>query len=218
MKEYQFNFPDYGLCHDFGTQLHPRFLFTFTSIYLFGMRILFTFFLIFYSLPGYALQPETHLSDNAGFTLVAKNNKHTRRYKNGEILKIFYHDGSKILKARGKLLIINQNEILMVPFHKRDIITINVNDIESIGLWKRNYKTSSIIIGGTGLMAIGLAASINQPQGSGLGGADFVGFTLMIYSITVLWYEVIAIPAIFLIEHVGIRSAKKGYHFFIESR
>lgn len=182
------------------------------------MRLLLTFFLVFYLSSNYAQPPASGFSGNAGQALVAKNNKHTRRYKNGELLKIFYHDGNKISKAKGTLLINTDNQIFMLPFHKRDHIIINVNGITSIGLWKRSFKSASVILGGTGALTLGLLALANQPQRSGVDdGLNIIGFGLLGYSILILYYEMVAIPAIILGEHIGIRSEKKGYHFYIEN-
>ena len=180
------------------------------------MKLLLTFCMIFYLLNGYAQKKEDYLLVNSDLTLVAKNNKHVHKYENGELLKIVYRDSGNILKAKGRLLINNDTQIQLLPFHKKDIITINLTDISSIGLWRRNLKITSIILGCTGLATIGVAALMIQPQSLGVDDVNIIAFGLIVYSALILWYEVVAIPTIFLGEQLSIRSEKKGYHFFIE--
>ena len=180
------------------------------------MKLLLTFCMIFYLLNGYAQKKEDYLLVNSDLTLVAKNNKHVHKYENGELLKIVYRDSGNILKAKGRLLINNDTQIQLLPFHKKDIITINLTDISSIGLWRRNLKITSIILGGTGLATLGVAALMIQPQSLGVDDVNIIAFGLIVYSALILWYEVVAIPTIFLGEQLSIRSEKKGYHFFIE--
>ena len=180
------------------------------------MKLLLTFCMIFYLLNGYAQKKEDYLLVNSDLTLVAKNNKHVHKYENGELLKIVYRDSGNILKAKGRLLINNDTQIQLLPFQKKDIITINLTDISSIGLWRRNLKITSIILGGTGLATLGVAALMNQPQSLGVDDVNIIAFGLIVYSAFILWYEVVAIPTIFLGEQLSIRSEKKGYHFFIE--
>lgn len=180
------------------------------------MKLLLTFCMIFYLLNGYAQKKEDYLLVNSDLTLVAKNNKHVHKYENGELLKIVYRDSGNILKAKGRLLINNDTQIQLLPFQKKDIITINLTDISSIGLWRRNLKITSIILGGTGLATLGVAALMIQPQSLGVDDVNIIAFGLIVYSALILWYEVVAIPTIFLGEQLSIRSEKKGYHFFIE--
>ncbi|HEY5464916.1 MAG TPA: hypothetical protein VIJ95_16760 [Hanamia sp.] len=180
------------------------------------MKLLLTLCMIFYLLNGYAQKKEDYLLVNSDLTLVAKNNKHVHKYENGEPLKIVYRDSGNILKAKGRLLINNDTQIQLLPFHKKDIITINLTDISSIGLWRRNLKITSIILGGTGLATLGVGALMIQPQSLGVDDVNIIAFGLIVYSALILWYEVVAIPTIFLGEQLSIRSEKKGYHFFIE--
>lgn len=180
------------------------------------MKLLLTLCMIFYLLNGYAQKKENYLLVNSELTLVAKNNKHVHKYENGELLKIVYRDSGNILKAKGRLLINNDTQIQLLPFHKKDIITINLTDISSIGLWRRNLKITSIILGGTGLATLGLGALMIQSQSPGVEDVNIIAFGLIVYSVLILWYEVVAIPTIFLSEQLSIRSEKKGYHFFIE--
>lgn len=182
------------------------------------MKFLFTFCLLFYLLPGYSQQSESRLPVRDRLILVAKNNKHVRRYYNSQILKIFYRDSGNVVKVKGRLLIHNDTQIQLLPFHRKDIITINVNDIVSIGIWQRDLKMISVIIGGTGIVALGLAAtSLQESARTGVADGNLVGFGLIVYSVIVLWYEVVAIPTIFLGELLSIRSERRGYHFFVEN-
>ncbi|MEO6837198.1 MAG: hypothetical protein ABI261_08440 [Ginsengibacter sp.] len=177
------------------------------------MKLLLILCMIFYLGNGYSQKKQDYLLVNSELTLVAKNNKHVYKYENGEPLKIVYRDSGNILKAKGRLLINNDTQIQLLPFHNKDIITINLTDISSIGLWRRNLKITSIILGGTGVATLVLAASMNQSQSLGF---NIIEFGLIVYSALILWYEVVAIPTIFLSEQLSIRSEKKGYHFFIE--
>src|SRR6185312_3891805 len=104
------------------------------------MKFLLTGILCFITLFPKAQPNERHIPYNDSDYLVARNNKHTRRYDNGRILKIYYKDSisNRILKAKGRLYIINENEVRMIPFGKKDIVSINIRSITSIGIWARN--------------------------------------------------------------------------------
>jgi hypothetical protein len=60
---------------------------------------------IFCFLPGYSQQKENNFTPNSTLVLVAKNNKHSVTYENGDVLKIFYQDGVNIIKAKGRLFV-----------------------------------------------------------------------------------------------------------------
>jgi len=103
-----------------------------------------------------------------------------------------------------------------MPFGGKDFVTINAADIISIGLWKRQAKIAAVIVGASGALAIGLALAMQGPQHPGVAEGNLIGFMLTLYSVVILWYEIIDIPAIILSEKLSIRSQKKGYEFYID--
>jgi hypothetical protein len=56
---------------------------------------------------------------------------------------------------------------------------------------------------------------MQQQTTPGVADGNFVGFGLVVYSIIILWNEIVAIPSVILREVISIRSEKKGYHFYI---
>ena len=106
------------------------------------MKLLFTSCLCFI-FPLLNAQLKTkHIPYNSSDYLVAANNKHTKKYYSGQVLKIFYMDSlsHQITKAKGRMYVINENEIKMIPFTKKDITSIQISSIISIGIWARAAK------------------------------------------------------------------------------
>ena len=180
------------------------------------MKFLFTGILCFIFLFPKAQPNERHIPyDNADY-LVAKNNKHTRKYDNGQILKIYYEDSisNSILKAKGRLYIINEDEVRIIPFGRKDIVSINVHSIISTGIWARNDKISTAVNTGLGIAAISLALSMPESHYDSAG--NVIGFGLVLFAITELYYVGISIPVFILKELISKRSVKRGYHFYVE--
>ncbi|HEY5407366.1 MAG TPA: hypothetical protein VIJ92_09765 [Ginsengibacter sp.] len=180
------------------------------------MKIFFTGILCFIFTLSKAQPNERHISYNDADYLVAKNNKHIRRYDNGRILKIYYKDSISncILKAKGRLYIINENEVRMIPFGRKDIVSIGVHSIISIGIWARNAKISTAVNAGLGIAAISLVLSMADSHYDSAG--NIIGFGLVLFAITELYYVGISIPIFILKELISKRSVKRGYHFYVE--
>ena len=172
--------------------------------------------LILCFLPGYSQQKENNnFTSLSALVLVAKNNKHSATYWNGDNLKIFYYEGVNTIKAKGRLFVKDTGEIQVIPFGRKDVISIKLNTIKSVGRWSRNGKIAAAVIGGTGAAAIGLALAMEPPARPGVAEANIIGLGLLVYSVIVLWYEIVAIPSLILKEIISLRSEKKGYHFYI---
>ncbi len=166
--------------------------------------------------PGYSQQrDENNFTSRSPLVLVAKNKKHSTTYGNGDNLKIFYYEGANVIKAKGRLFVKDTGEIQLLPFGRKDVVSINRNTIKSVGRWSRNGKIAAAVIGGTGAAAIGLALAMEQPATPGVADANIIGLGLFVYSVIVLWYEIVAIPSLILREVISLRSEKKGYHFYI---
>src|ERR1019366_6858482 len=118
---------------------------------------------------------------------------------------------------KGRLFMYDAGQVQLVPYGRKEVVTINTNDIISIGQWRRSGKITAAVVGGTGVAAISLAASMQQPSRPGVAEGNILGLGLVIYAVVILWYEIIKIPSIFSTEILSIRSEKKGYHFFIET-
>lgn len=182
------------------------------------MKLLLIVFFFAKILPAYTQNTFGRLPPHTIPFLVAQNSRHARRYANGDLLKIYYSNGIQIIKAKGGLFIRDSSQLQLIPFGRKQAVIINANDIISVGRWKRSAKIAAAITGGTGIAAISLAAAMEQPYRPGVKDGNIIGLGLVLYSIAILWYEVIAIPSILLTEQLSIRSKKRGYHFFIESR
>jgi len=180
------------------------------------MKFLLTGILCFITLFPKAQPNERHIPYNDSDYLVARNNKHTRRYDNGRILKIYYKDSisNRILKAKGRLYIINENEVRMIPFGKKDIVSINIRSITSIGIWARNAKINTAVNTGLGIAATALALSMKGNNYDSAG--NIILFIPLGIAVTELYYVGISIPAFILRELISKRSVKQGYHFYVE--
>ncbi len=180
------------------------------------MKFLFTGILCFICLFTKSQPGERHVPYNDSDYLVAGNNKHTRRYDNGRILKIYYKDSisNSILKAKGSLYIINDNEVRIIPFGKKDIVSINVHSIISVGVWARNAKISTAVNAGLGIAATCLALSAKGNHYDSAG--NIILFIPLGIAVMELYYVGISIPAFILKELISKRSVKRGYHFYVE--
>lgn len=181
------------------------------------MKPLLILFLVFYLLPGYSQKPKGRFPENSETFLIAKNSKRSRSYLNGDVLKIHYHAGNEVIKAKGRLFLLNKDSVQLIPYGKKRIVTISVSDISSVGRWSRSNKIASAVIGATGITAAALALAMETPQNPGVADGNLIGFGLVIYAAIVLWYEAIDIPVFILNEQISIRSEKRGYHFYIET-
>ena len=156
------------------------------------MKLLLSLYLVLSFLQGHAQRKETNLSDSNRLLLVAKNSKHARLYENKTVLKIHYKRDGIILKAKGRLLINNNDQIQLIPYGKKNIININTTDITSIGLWKRGSKITAVVIGVTaGVFTLGMMGKGDAITGIGL--AFLAGIAAL--------YEVIEIPAFYLMKN-----------------
>ena len=180
------------------------------------MKSFIAIFFFVYAIPLYAQQAKVALLILPSARLVASSSKHIRRYVNGELIKIHYHIDARIIKAKGIVNIIDSSHVQLLPVRKGTVVTISVDSISSIGLWKRRGKIDAAIFGGTALLAAGVAElsiNPNRPLGSGTDVGDFL---LILYSFGIGFYEGIALPSIYLSEWISTRSEKRGYHFYID--
>ena len=176
-----------------------------------------TVFLSIILYPCYSQKTEGPQQVDINIALVAKNSRHTRIYRNGTLVKVFYKNPVDIKKVKGTLFALRDGRIQVAPFGRKQIITINLPDIVSVGLWARQDKTAAAIIGGTGLIALGGGALLMEPQGRGdVTGGNIIGLFFIIYAAAVFWVEAIYVPYIFIKEFIGKSSEKRGYHFFLE--
>jgi hypothetical protein len=134
------------------------------------MKLLLTSYLVIYLLPGYTQQKDSRLPRGLVATLVAKNNKHIRRYEDNDVLKIYYRDSGQIVKAKGRLFIYDTSQVQLIPYGRKNIVTINASAITSIGLWRRGAKITAAVVGGIGAIAGGLALAMQRPNRAGVGG------------------------------------------------
>ncbi|MEO8819379.1 MAG: hypothetical protein ABI267_09510 [Ginsengibacter sp.] len=181
------------------------------------MKPLLTFFCVIILFPCYSQKIKSPQQIDINTALVAKNSRHTRIYRNGNLVKIFYKDSVDIKKIKGALFALRDGRIQVAPFGKSKIITMNLPDIVSVGLWARPDKTAAVIIGGTGLVALVGGALLLEPSGrGGVTGGNIIGFFFVIYAAAVLWLEALYVPYIFINESINKSSEKKGYHFSLE--
>ena len=129
---------------------------------------------------------------------------------------VVYKDSisNSILKAKGRLYVINENEVIMIPFGRKDIVSINVHSIISIGVWARNAKISIAVNAGLGAAAISLALSTKGNNYDSAG--NLILFIPLGIAVMELYYVGISIPAFILKELIRKRSVKRGYHFYVE--
>jgi NADH:ubiquinone oxidoreductase subunit K len=180
------------------------------------MKFLFTGILCCIFLFAKSQPNERHIPYDDADYLVAKNDKRIRKYNNGRVLKIYYKDSisNSILKAKGRLYIINENEVRMIPFGRKDIVSINVHSIISIGVWARNAKISTAVNAGLGIAAVSLALSTKGNNYDSAG--NIILFIPLAIAILELYYVGISIPIFILKELISKRSVKQGYHFYVE--
>jgi hypothetical protein len=180
------------------------------------MKILLALVFFVYVTTVYPQQTTSKFTFNTSATLIAENAKHVRRYANDEVLKIYYHDSGKIVKAKGSLYILDSNHVQLLPFRSKTTFTLNTSAIYSVGLWKRRGKIDAAILGGTEILTAGIALSTLNPNRPSTAGTDEGTWLLVFYSFAIVAWEIIDIPSIYLSEAVSRRSEKKGYHFYIE--
>lgn len=180
------------------------------------MKTVIAFYFFVYAIPLYAQQVTVALPILPSATLVAGSSKHIRSYVNGELIKIHYHIGGQIIKAKGILNITDTSRVYLLPVRKGAVVIINAGSISSIGLWKRRGKIDAAIFGGTAVLAAGVAALAINPKRQLGQGTDVGDFLLVQYSLGIVLYEGIALPSIYLSEWISIRSEKRGYHFYID--
>lgn len=180
------------------------------------MKLLLTVFLCMILYPCYSQKNEGPQQVEINTALVAKNNRHTRIYRNGTLIKIFYKNPVEIKKIKGTLFALRDGRIQVAPFGRKQIVTINLQNIESVGFWARQDKTAAAIIGGTGLLALGGALLMMPEARPGVVDGNIVGLFFVVYAAAILWIEAIYVPYIFIREAISKSSEKRGYHFLLE--
>lgn len=155
-------------------------------------------------------------SGDSAFVLVADNGRHYRLYTNQRTLKIHYTQGGNLVKAKGRLYIASIREIQLIPFGKKDIVTITLDSIVSTTPWHRKGKIGAAIVAATGLAAFGGAALLASPRSPGVVDGSLASITLVLYAVAAAYYDFIVLSGAFLGEWLFIRSLKKGYHFSID--
>lgn len=180
------------------------------------LKSCFLFCLIFCCLQTHAQLFEHHTNASLHH-LVATNEKKTRSYVNGDILKIRYHQNGEIIKAKGKLLIDSAGVVEMIPYSNKPVVAILTDSIVSISRWKRKDKMILGIAAGTGvvLTAAAIAASASSSVKGGKNDNVLPLFLLIAISIDA-GYVAIATPVVLISEWLSLRSAVDGYHFYIE--
>lgn len=178
------------------------------------MKFLLLLILILNFTAGEAQHSEKIFKQNNS-VLIAQNDKHSRAYKNGKTVKIHYHYKNSFRKAKGRISIVNENEIQIIPYGKKHIISINPDSIISIGIWLRTGKIITAVSAGLGIASISLAAlGANNSHYDSAGNIIFFGFVMI--ALVELYYVGISIPVILLRELISKRSDKKGYHFYVK--
>lgn len=150
--------------------------------------------------------------------LVADNGKRIRKYALKQPLKIEYYGANGITRAKGKLIFYNPDEIRLLPYGKKEIVSVKIDSITSIQRWNRPGKIGIAILAGTGLAALGLAYITMPSNGQFFQDGDIVNFLLILYAAFDAYYIAAALPIVFLSEAFSKRSADKGYHFYIEEK
>src|SRR5665213_659207 len=175
------------------------------------MKLLLTLFLWMILYPCYSQKTERPQQVDINTALVAKNNRHTRIYRNGTLVKIFYKNPVEIKKIKGTLFALRDGRIQVAQFGRKQMVTINLPDIESVGLWARQDKTAASIIGGTGLLALGGPFLTIPEARPGVVDVNIIGLFFVIYAAAILWIEAIYVPYIFIREFISKASEKRGY-------
>ncbi len=179
------------------------------------MKYLLLFFLSFHLLPSFAQEATNYLQPDNQYSLVAESGKHVRKYVDRQPLKIEYRNNDETIKAKGRLVFYSKDEIRLLPYGKKDTIGIKINSIESIRRWNRPGKKAIIILAGTGVVATGLGALAYNDRA---GNNNLLGLCLIVYAAADLYSIAIALPVVYISEWFSIRSAKKGYHFYVEEK
>ncbi|MDQ6844452.1 MAG: hypothetical protein M3Z92_08895 [Bacteroidota bacterium] len=183
------------------------------------MKLLLLFFASVYLRPAVGQQTTDRFPLNNQYRVVAKNEKHTRKYANRPPLKITYWDSDITIKAKGRLLFYNNDEIQLLPYRNRDIITIKIASIVSIQRWNRPGKKAIAILAGTGVLALGVAAlAADRNYSNEIFDGSLLSLLLVVYAIIDFYYIGWVLPVVFISEWLSVRSEKKGYHFYVEER
>lgn len=182
------------------------------------MKYLFLLFLTVILLPTSAQQNRNEPPDDSAYVLIADNGKRFRMYVPGRTLKIHYWQAGIVQKAKGRLLVNFPDSLTLVPFRKKSVITtFSIDSVVSIIPWHRKGKIAMAWVAGGGLVAYGLAELASRPLK--MNGSANNGLAVLILTgtaVVALYYVAIALPATLMGEWLFIRSAKKGYHFFIK--
>ncbi len=149
--------------------------------------------------------------------LIASNEKKTRHYVNGDILKIRFHHNGEIIKAKGKLLIDSNGVVEMIPYGRKPIVFIPADSIFSISRWHRKGKIALAIAAGSGIVAgiLPVIALSNTAVKAGESNA-YLPILFLIPVVLDGYFIIIATPIVFISEWASLRSQKRGYHFHVE--
>lgn len=139
--------------------------------------------------------------------LVADNGRHHKQYPNLKLLKIrFLDEGGEEKVAKGKLVILNDAEIQLIPFGKKPIVTIGTDSILSVTVVHRKGRVASLVYTAIGVVTTGTGI---------LYGGNLVGFFLVLYGISSFYVAAALPPATLIVEWFQVHSVKKGYRFYI---
>lgn len=154
-----------------------------------------------------------HRANISSHKLIATNEKKTRRYVNGDILKIRYYQNGDLAKAKGRLLIDSTGVVEIVPYGRKPMVIIPVDSIYSISRWYRKGKITLAALAGVSAAFVGLSV-IATPEVAGI--PDDYSFFLLGLAIAGGYALAIATPIVFISEWASLRSQKRGYHFHVE--
>ena len=90
------------------------------------MKLLLTFFLAIILYPCYSQKTEGPQQIDINTALVAKNSRHTRIYRNGTLVKVFYRNPVDLKKIKGTLFALRDGRIQVAPFGRKQISAILV--------------------------------------------------------------------------------------------
>ncbi len=176
--------------------------------------LLFCFIFMYSSIHAQPFRPslrppwERHASSRK---LIAANDKQTRRYFDGDVLKICFHQNGEIVKAKGRLLIDSMGAVEINPYGRKLIVLIPTDSIVSISRWHHTGKIVSASLAGAGLIFAGLSIAASTPNASALAvilfyvPATFLGAGFIVTT-----------SVVFISEWASLRSQKRGYHFHVE--
>ncbi len=164
----------------------------------------------------YAQEQKNYFSND--FAFIAKNNKHSHSFKNGQSVKIYYRDNNIVTKVKGRISIINENEMQLIPFGRKNVTYLHIDSIISMGIWARKGKVSIGINAGIGIVG---AALTDLLLNTNPGHYDSAGNIILLLPLAVAVIELYVVSAsiaiVLLREILSKRSEKNGYHFSIET-